>query len=119
MMKMFSIAILLVLFGFLSACSDSPGPLAPGYSRIEVKCGGFSDATIDAVPEGEVTPVAEKDLECFFYGEINLDVPVPPEKYTIRADREPFEKVAFTGSGEKKTVWYYDITVPSIPIASF
>lgn len=106
-----------IVFGFvlitillLTACTDSPGPLAPDKSRIKVKCGGFSGAEIDAVIPGGSFPYASDELECFFYGEAYLDVPVPPESYEIRADRKPFETVHFTGPGQKKTIWYYDIS---------
>jgi hypothetical protein len=75
-----------IVFGFvlitillLTACTDSPGPLAPDKSRIKVKCGGFSGAEIDAVIPGGSFPYASDELECFFYGEAYLDVPVPPE----------------------------------------
>jgi len=108
----------------LSACGKSAGPLADGHSRIEVKCGGFSGADIDAVVQGATIPVDEEELSCFFYGEAYLDVPVPPTIYDVRVkvdtDRGPqmekFETVTFSASGQEKTIWFYDINISSPPI---
>lgn len=134
-MKTSNLSLLLVLsiFIILSGCSQSPGPLADGYSRIEIKCSGLGGADIDAVIPGTSGTTAahteyRTELGCFFTGKAYIDVPVPPYTYNLRvqidSDTGPqmrtFDTVTFSGSGQQVTIRYdVGLTLGKFKIYSF
>jgi len=107
-MKLLRLAIpfLFILLG-ISACSNSPGPLAAGDSRIKVHCTGFDFNShlvyvIDAASSQQVG--SNQDLACIFSGDVYIDVPVPPYQYNVYIDNILKQSVTFSGSGVQITV---------------
>jgi hypothetical protein len=100
---------LLFLLISVSACSDHPGPLAAGNSRIKVHCTGFDLNShlvyvVDAATNTQVG--TNKDLTCIFSGNVYIDVPVPPSQYKVYIDNSFYKLVTFSNSGEEITVGY-------------
>ena len=118
-MKFAQLSILLICIGLMViACTEDPGPIPEGLSRIEVKCAGLGTPQIAAaVDTNGYLIVCEKKLKCYIYGEVNLDV--HPDTYDVLSDGQPFEKVTFTGPGEKITVWWYNVEIPEVEWISF
>lgn len=113
------IPLLFLLLG-ISACSDHPGPLAAGNSRIRVYCTGFDlnshvVQVIDAATNKQVGN--NGDVPCFFSGSYHIDVPVPPYQYDVYIDNSFYQMVTFSGSGEQITVQITRYLIPiKVPI---
>jgi hypothetical protein len=107
-MKRLKLAILfLFVLSGTSACSNNPGPLAAGNSRIKVHCTGFDLNShlvyvMDAASKQMVG--SNQDLSCIFSGDVYIDVPVPPSQYNVYIDSQLYQLVTFTGSGIQQTV---------------
>lgn len=114
-MKLLRIAIpLLFIIGF-SACSESPGPLATGNSRIKVHCTGFSlsDLVVYVIDTASNQRVgAYKTLSCLFSGEVYFDVPVPPSQYKVYINNQMHQQVTIGGAGIEVTVNYDKYNIP-------
>jgi len=97
--------LLLMLFG--SACSEKPGPLAAGNSRIKVQCTGFALGSYLIMVRQTDTGTQmgpTKDLGCVFSQAVYFDVPVPPKGYNVYASNELYDQVVFNGAGEEQVV---------------
>lgn len=130
-MKISSLLLLLLLsiVIVLNGCSQSPGPLADGNSRIEIKCSGIGGADLDVVFQGTTEVLATTELGCFFTGKAYMDVPVPPPfqpipvlppyNYNIRVKvdsdtgpkKQTIDTVSFTRPGQQITIRYHDYNI--------
>lgn len=103
------VPLLLFLLG-ISACSQQPGPLAAGNSRIKVHCSGFDLNShvvyVTDVAAGKAVYDSNRDLTCIFSGNVYIDVPVPPSQYNVYIDNNLYELVTFSSAGVQTTVNY-------------
>lgn len=100
--------LLFVLMG-TSACSDHPGQLAAGNSRIRVHCTGFdlNSHLVYVTIAGTDTQVGgSRDLACIFSGNVYIDVSVPPTEYNVYIDNNLYQPVTFSNSGDEITVYF-------------